>query len=244
MSDVKKEMGDEYHYPADEYVVEPVVVEHVEEAVEETSKPAAVRPAWKELVYANRRKLMIVGILVILLVSFQIMRSHRADTPQALPTEQPQQPVQTQFQPVVADQTEIQRSLASIQQDSDSSNQEIVNLKNQLETMRGQMQEADETNNQLKQAMMLLLQELRNVHETMNANNGDKKSGLPKPKLVYAARAIVDGRAWILGSNGLAQSVTIGDPIPGYGLVTGIYPARGVITTTTGKEIRLGSNDY
>ena len=110
--------------------------------------------------------------------------------------------------------------------------------------MNDQLQQSNETNDQLKQAMVLLLQELRNLNDTVAKQAIVKTQKPHEPELVYAVRALVDGRAWIVGSNGLSQSVTVGDPIPGYGNVTAIEAARGAIVTTSGKVIRLGANDY
>ncbi|OGO92809.1 MAG: hypothetical protein A3F10_04745 [Coxiella sp. RIFCSPHIGHO2_12_FULL_42_15] len=240
MNDQNKQVGDEYQYPGEEYVVEPSAQPTEEEA---PVKKSPEQPAWKKFVSNNRRKLLVVLVIMIVLVVFQIMK-HKENNKVIM--QAPEQPAPTQTLPTQQpsqDQALLQQSLASIQQNGDANAQEISLLKSQVDDMRAQMQQANETNDQLKQAMVLLLQELRNVNENIKVNVS-QKSGPPQPVLVYSVRAIVDGRAWILGSNGLAISVTVGDPIPGYGNVTGIYPGRGLITTNTGKDIRLGQNDF
>lgn len=246
MSDQNKRTADEYQYPGEEYVVEPTETTPDKETVTKKTVSQAGEPAaWKQFVMNNRRKLLVVLIVLVLLVAFQIMKHKENNKVIMQAPEQPKvtQTQPSQFQPSNEDRSMLQQSLALIQQSGTENAQEISQLKSQLDDMHSQMQEVSETNDQMKKAMVLLLQELKNINENMQVKM-PKKTALPKPNLVYSIRAMVDGRAWILGSNGLAESVTVGEPIPGYGNVTGIYPARGLITTTTGKSIRLGDNDF
>jgi len=236
-----KMQHEEYQYPGDEYVTTSPETTQQPEAAEEESAPVRTTPAWQRFILLNKRKLFMLGIVLVGVVSFQVMH-HKAEPVATLPSV---------TQPVVAapvatnndDQLLLQKSLAELQQSNDSNNQEIVNLKTQLATVNDQLQASNETNQQLKQAMVLLLQELRNLNEEM-AKKTVAKPAAHHPEVVYVVRAMVEGRAWIQGSNGLSQSVTIGDPIPAYGNVTAIKAAQGVIMTTSGKEIRLGANDY
>jgi intracellular multiplication protein IcmG len=50
--------------------------------------------------------------------------------------------------------------------------------------------------------------------------------------------AAIPGRAWLLGADGETSTVTEGDEIPGYGRVTKIDPAGGMVTTSSGRVIK------
>lgn len=246
MSDSKRSPKDEYQYPGEEYVVEsqaaPAAAEEVvdEEAM---SKTPAVS-VWKRFFTLNKRKVLVIGVVLLALVAFQLAQ-HKRNEQVAMPAVVPSAPVVVAPSSTSSDDPFlIQKSLADLERDTDSSHQEIANLKNQLATVNDQLQQSNETNDQLKQAMVLLLQELRNLNATVAKQSVVKAHKPQELEVIYVVRALVDGRAWIVGSNGLSQSVTVGDPIPGYGNVTAIQAASGAIMTTSGKVIRLGANDY
>lgn len=64
----------------------------------------------------------------------------------------------------------------------------------------------------------------------------DSERPVHKGKLMLDAA--IPGRAWLLGADGETSTVTEGDEIPGYGRVTKIDPAAGVVVTSSGKLIR------
>ncbi len=235
---------DEYQYPGDEYVVAPQAAEQAAQAAEGEVPVASVnrKTGIQRFLSLNKRNVVMLGVLAIALVAFQVMH-HQAPAP-SLPPVQPAMTVATVAAPN-DDQLLLQKSLADLEQSNYSNNQQIATLKSQLADVNTQLQNANQTNDQLKQAMVLLLQQLRDLNAQMAKKPAATVAKQPAhPEVVYAVRAMVDGRAWIQGSNGLSLSVTVGDPIPDYGNVTAIQAVQGMIQTTSGKVIRLGANDY
>ncbi len=260
MSDKKIDLA-EYQYPGDEYVSAVATQTTADAARVETEADADLEALnahasvgsgsgslFNRVLQGNKRKILGLGVVLAAVVAFQLM--HHRDTPDISPGPQVQQAPQTldtSMSSASEQQAQWQQSLSALQQDSNANNQQIADLKSQLASMNEQLQAANDTNQQLKQAMVMLLQQLRDVTDQLAkkpASPVATNNAKPAPTVVYAIRAMVDGRAWIQGSNGLTQSVTVGDPIPAYGNVTSIQAAQGVITTTSGKEIRLGANDY
>lgn len=60
----------------------------------------------------------------------------------------------------------------------------------------------------------------------------------------YVVRAIVPGRAWIETSLGGPISVSVGDQIPGMGVVKTLDPALGEVTLESGDVIKYGPDDH
>jgi intracellular multiplication protein IcmG len=72
-----------------------------------------------------------------------------------------------------------------------------------------------------------------------------KVKSKPKFTLKYTTRALIDGRAWLVSSDGTTLSVSVGDTLEGgYGKVVAILPIQGIVTTSSGKNISLGQNDH
>jgi intracellular multiplication protein IcmG len=240
MSEQKNKGDEEYHYPNEEYVVEPDKKEETSPEIEAPEKPES--PVVRFLV-KNKRVVLVVMLVIIALIAFQIINHKKSTKPKPAPSKVVQQ--QSKPNAVSLQNFELQQSLASIRESNADKNSQISALQSEIQTMQAQMAESNKTNGELKQAMVLLLQQLNNLNEQLHQNSKAlKPSGPPKPKLIYYIRAMIDGRAWLIGSNGLTESVTVGDPVPGYGIVKSIDPVENAITTSSGKIIHLGLNDF
>lgn len=70
-----------------------------------------------------------------------------------------------------------------------------------------------------------------------------KSKSEPAPLQVFYIRALVEGRAWIEGDNGFTETVVVGQTLPDYGTITGIYVTQGIVTTSSGRQIEFNDND-
>lgn len=61
--------------------------------------------------------------------------------------------------------------------------------------------------------------------------------------VAYHLRAVVPGRAWLESTKGRLFTVRIGERIVGYGIVEEIDVTRGVVITSSGREITYGKYD-
>jgi intracellular multiplication protein IcmG len=60
---------------------------------------------------------------------------------------------------------------------------------------------------------------------------------------IYYVRAMIQGRAWLMTSDGTTFTVSDGDNLPGYGQVQTIDPAQGVVLTSSGRVINYRPQD-
>lgn len=56
----------------------------------------------------------------------------------------------------------------------------------------------------------------------------------------YFVKAVIPGRAWLVGADGTALTVTVGDEVPGYGRVTAVDAYSGTVQTSSGIRIYYG----
>ncbi len=252
MSRENMSADEEYQYPQDEYVVEPEEsVAEVNDDEEESIDHQKPESPLKQFLMKNKRKVAAGGIAVLLLIIFQII-THSNDKKIIAPVAKPAPVKQAAPQSVakktftsVQQDSRLVKSLQTIQTSGASNAQEIHRLKDELRVLQQQLDDANQTNQQLKQAMVLLLQEVKKVNDQLKktpkvATKAPLKSA---PKTDYFVRAMINGRAWLLSSKGLSRSVIVGDSIPGFGTVSQIDANRGVVLTSTGKVITYGSND-
>lgn len=253
MSKDKMNSDEEYQYPQDEYVTDSEETINVEENdEEEISNPKPESPI-KQFLVKNKRLVIGCSAGILLLLAFQIMNHGKkqkvtkptkvATTEEEVVKLQPSKPV-VDYKPVQQN-GQLAQSLQSIQNSGVSNNQEIQRLKLELRTLQGQLDEANRTNQQLRDAMGLLLQEVKKINTRLDQKNSEKPAPQAgRAQVTYSIHALVNGRAWIISSDGLSRSVTVGDTIQGYGTVSEIDPNRGIVITSSGKVIRYGTNDY
>jgi hypothetical protein len=65
---------------------------------------------------------------------------------------------------------------------------------------------------------------------------------LPTGK-VYHLKALIPGRAWLQTREGATATVTLGDRLPGYGIIQTINTDSGIVTTSSGNVIVYGPKD-
>jgi intracellular multiplication protein IcmG len=67
--------------------------------------------------------------------------------------------------------------------------------------------------------------------------------GTAKKTASYYVKAMIQGRAWLMTSEGETLTVSEGDMLPGYGLINSINPKDGTITTSSGTVIGYRADD-
>lgn len=117
----------------------------------------------------------------------------------------------------------------------DSNEQVLKAIESHLYTMGQAVGRLSEGNDMLVARLRQQMQE--------EINKKEEQEQLAR-KISYYIRAIIPGRAWLRGSDGNSLSVSNGDEIPGYGLVTDINAEQGYLVTSKKDTIRFGiSND-
>ncbi len=139
---------------------------------------------------------------------------------------------QTVQQPKTEQQIQTLQNRVNNLSNSVSQMQDSLNtIVNQLNTITQKLSEQEEKLATMKRPVVVK----RKVHRPRAVVKRPKKV---VPKTVYHIQAMMPGRAWLISSDGFTINVTTGSSIPGYGVVRGIYPTRGVVTTSTNAIIR------
>jgi len=81
------------------------------------------------------------------------------------------------------------------------------------------------------------------VTQLEKITQAEKKKPALNPLPVFYVQSVVSGRAWIYSPAGDFMTVKLGDDIPGYGQVKKIDARKGVILTTSDRQIVYGAND-
>lgn len=70
-----------------------------------------------------------------------------------------------------------------------------------------------------------------------------QRKARPVIKPVYYVRSMIPGRAWLATGDGGTVTVSVGDNLPGYGVVQVIDPVQGTLTTSAGAIIGFSPGD-
>ncbi len=191
-------------------------------------------------IFKNKRIVAIVVAIVLVLVVFKFMQPSR----QVITKTQTAAVVQ---KPTSQSNPQVMGQLNGLQQSAQSSQQEIRQLKSQVSALSGSLTQANANQVRMTQAVSMLAGQVKQLStdlQKIRTKPVSKKKGPVGPRLVYVVKAVVPGRAWIINNVGGTSTVTIGDHVKQYGTVRSINPDTGVITTSSGKLIKYGSNDF
>lgn len=230
---------DEYQFPADEYVSS--AEEHAKapetelEFHEDEPAKAAVHSAGildRFPLLRNKRFLFIVGGAIVVLIAYKMMQPPKMEKIAATPA--PQTIVKREVNPrMTSEISDLQQALQTDQNNVNQLQTQIQSLTSAL-TQSAQSQASNQAAiSDLTKQVALLTAQVKSMQAV-----GEK---IPVSK--FHVKAIVSGRAWIVNSHGLEQTVRVGDIVKNYGEVTAINPNTGEVTTNSGKIIRFGTND-
>lgn len=245
----KNKFNDEYQFPAEEFVDQDLQVEipadqePALDVVETLEEPTA---SGMGAIWANhKRMIMIVGAVAAITLVFGVMRMmhHKPEVvPAPVAQSAPQQPA-TVIEPVVDPQ--MTEQLTGLKQDSINNAVIIRQLQRQVQQLDSSLSQSRMAQQQLNQSMMVLVGQLQKLTDEVKTLSHPKpvkvqQTAKPvEPVLTFQLRAIVPGRAWIVGSDGQSHSIAVGDKVPQYGNVQHINADEGVVITTSGKTIRF-----
>lgn len=246
MSDKQNMHDEEYQFPHDESYddLQPIKLEEEAAAAlpleEEESRSTGLRAVWEE----HKRIILIVSAVILVAVVFTIFRTiqHKQEN---VPTAIPEQTVVTPAaQPIVDPQLNDQ--VNGLKQDSINNTVAIRQLQRQVQQLDASLNQSRASQQQLNQSLMTLVNQVQQLTAEVKAAHAPKpakaepvKVKPAEPPITFQLRAVVPGRAWVVGSDGQSLSVAVGDSIPQYGSVQNINADEGVVLTTSGKTIRF-----
>jgi intracellular multiplication protein IcmG len=246
---IDKFQDDEYQFPIDGYEesletpAEPEFAENHAEPLTaaEDSAPGRLAEIWEK----HKRTIIIVGVVVVVAVTFATMRALHspADTiapPALAPVTAPAAPM---MQPVIDPQVTDQ--LNGLRQESINNNVAVRQLQGQVVQLTNSLSQSRAAQQQLNQSLMVLVGQVQQLTAEVKTLAHPKPAAAPaapkklEPVITYQLRAVVPGRAWIVDSDGESHSVAVGDTVRQYGNVQSIDADTGVVITTSGKTIKF-----
>jgi intracellular multiplication protein IcmG len=233
---------DDYQYPPEEYYKK-------SEALPEDMEPLEGEPPQQRR-FASRRLLLALGFLIAIGLVYWLLSFFAA---QQAPEVQPAQPVvratppvrpiaQSVAAPVIAapapvpDST-VQNLVAQNQQNQ----QTIAGLQAQVQQLQGQLTTLTSTITSLANQVQVIANEMR-ANALDRAVQG-RALNLNSNAKIYHLKALVPGRAWLQSPEGQTTTVSIGDRLPGYGIIQMINTEQGIVTTSSGALIQYGPKD-
>lgn len=138
--------------------------------------------------------------------------------------------------------TLINERLSSIESQNQAN---LDKLSSQINELQNTVTNLDERLNKLSNiAQDLITQQQQIAAQKMAVKQKTlikKQVVIPKP--IYYVRAVVPGRAWLETQHGKTITVSLGDNLPGYGVITAIDTNQGTLTTSLGAIIGYSPDD-
>lgn len=237
MADKKNHVeNEEYQFPPDEFVSsaeEPTKEEMGEKEFHEEANAAqhsaGILPHFPLL--KNRRLWMVVGLSVAALIAYKFMQPAPVKT---LVAPAPQTIVKQEVSP------QMSSALSDLQQAMQNNQASVNQMQTQLQSLASTLSQNAQSQAANEAAITALTKQVVSLSQQVRELQA---VGQKIPVAKFHVKAILDGRAWIVNSNGMEKTVRIGDIVPTYGEVTAINPNTGEVTTNSGRIIRFGTND-
>jgi hypothetical protein len=250
MADDKKG-PDEYQYPPEEYYKGG---EYLPDENLEPLEPGE-GPTGGGGSGGGKRILWLIGFVLAIVIVYLILSylntQRSADLSQPTPTEATAsipptsqnnlQQVTPPPAPLAVENPATDAQIQRLTMQNQANQQTIAGLQSQIQQMQSQMSDLTNSLTTVGNQIQVLANEIRaiGIDRSVSGRSMALSSGI-----IYHVKALVPGRAWIESHHGRnARTVTIGDRLPGYGIVQTINPTQGIVTTSSGAVIEYGTND-
>ncbi|MCH9643676.1 MAG: hypothetical protein K0U29_04080 [Gammaproteobacteria bacterium] len=230
--DKNYEQGESYQFPESEYVADSA---H-EDAHEQAPQAPGLFARFSTM--KNRRVIIVMAVVVLAFIMFSFMRS--SDHTKVI-EQKPARPTIVQPNP------EVQNSLDNIRQGQQSNQSTLDELQTRVSTLKSSLTAANQSQSQLEQSVTelssqvaLLTKKIQTMQKPVKKVHKHVKAA---PQVVYHVKAVLPGRAWVVGSDGSEKTITMGNHLANYGKIESINTDTGEVVTSSGKVIDFGSND-
>jgi hypothetical protein len=219
---------------------------------EETSSKAELLEKAKNFASKHSRLLLVAAVAVVAVIAFGFIFS--PSDKQKLMESAPviQAPIQQASAPVV-----MQQMPGVTTQQLDSVNKSIAMNKNGLDSLQSQLGNLSAKQADMGDLVSQLSQQIGQIQSSnqqliakvnlLDKREQDraKKAAYKKTHYVrYRVQALESGRAWLMGSNGLTTTVSVGSTLPHYGSVLSIDVDNGTVVTSSGDTIKYGIEKF
>lgn len=234
--------------------------------------PPLVEDSQSEKSPVIRNSLILLAGIAVLVVGYRIVSGFLTKKPTPAPAtvvqkpkpiEVPKQPeLIMETKPVMSTPTvdaadEARKKMETQLQDLENNQK---NLESQISNMQNELSSVSTTMSQLSKQIENLNQTVLTLSDKV-ADESIKLTALsvcaPKPKVVvmpkvtkimvprvyYHLKAIIPGRAWLIGTNGSTITVREGSIVPGFGVVKLIDAIQGRVFMQSGQVIEFSQQD-
>tara|TARA_E500000178_G_C17030835_1_gene760456 strand:- start:2360 stop:3109 length:750 start_codon:yes stop_codon:yes gene_type:complete len=243
----------EYKYDGDEQ-------NDIYEAVQETAPP-------RRSLFQNPKLILFIALIIVLYVAGFIASNYKGSTtsepaqevsspitekttppPAPEPTKVESKPVDLGGNPdFIVYQKKIQDELDELKGANNTMVDRLKNILTEITDLQKTIKTtSSDQEKQIDQRLGTLRNEVYDLRARLTVVEDRTK---PKPAAVntalktYYLRGIIEGRAWISTKKGNSLTVRVGDELPDYGKITGIYPNQGFIMTSSKRMIIFSQND-
>jgi intracellular multiplication protein IcmG len=199
---------------------------------------------------ANKRKLVLLGIgsVVVVLLVFKVLEWFLSTPPSKPPASKMQTNVQQPvIQPVSAPVPQENARINNLVTDKYSEN--LEHLQEKVTQLESNLVDANTQLAAMNQTVQALSQQLQQQQAQLAKPTKPAKPVSPEKKPEVAAvptyyiQAMVPGRAWLVNQKGTVTTVSVGDDLSGYGIITTIDLNQGLVITAQGKLISYHQDD-
>jgi intracellular multiplication protein IcmG len=184
----------------------------------------------------NRKFIFTVLALFFAVIIFSFTKPSESDMHAVKPVKLKPAVVAAKVMPTISvNNTQVN----ALKQRVKAGNQEAANLSEHVRELQVSINQLTSQQNQLAQIISTQQKQIKELSKKIT----DSKK--PKfPVVDYKLKAIVPGRAWLIGSDGTTVTVAVGTTLPSYGKVISIDAKSGVIMTSSHKKIIYGQADF
>ena len=229
-----------YQYQDDDAVKSTSYEDYIDEN-QEASGPQSLINNPKFIGFAS----LVVGIYLVGYVISMFTES----TPQSKPVVQQAAPApkNDQLDQLAAALNKQQVMMQQISSSNQQLNVAVNDLKKEVTTLKSSEQLPSNNNSVGKSDIDRISNQLADLRDRVILTEQTLKSMQPKPAkkplLDLYLRGIIEGRAWITNDKGRNVTIRVGDSLPDYGRVTGIFPEAGYVTTESKRKITFSKGD-
>jgi intracellular multiplication protein IcmG len=217
-----------------------------------------------------RNSLIVVGIIIAGMIIYPFVHSaltgsKKPSVISAIPPEKMvqkpvvaviPQPVSTPVPEVQNLNADVTQKLSTLQQSQERMQTEVASTGNQIAGINNSITEMTAKVTELNRIILLYATKVDEqsrvvaqlVTEAEALKKAKKKHVVIRHKILipavkYYIQAVIPGRAWLIGSNGVTLTVREGTMIAGLGMVKLIDPRQGRVLTSSGQVIRFSQED-
>lgn len=241
--------NDEYQFPKDEYLEQSdSVVPGKRDSISSDDGDNTQPPDGGDQRFAIlRNKKFLIGLLIFIVIIVGLKLMHSSSKTAT---------------PVVQEQPTVMAALPAPAPTAFPSQNipmpgTVLDLQNRVSEVHDQLSSVVAANAQLTQSVSALTAQVATLAAAVQdseqklaamtikpAVNMKKPLYYPPAPVIYVLKAVVPGRAWLIGSNGISVNVSVGSYLSNYyGAIRAIDANSGQVYTARGKVITYGTND-